>query len=44
MNFYKCPFDNNFQNSYTKEVLFTLQRIAFTIELAISTFFETNKK
>ena len=43
MNFYKCPFDNNFQNSYTKEVLFTLQRIAFTIELAISTFFGITK-
>ena len=43
MNFYKCPFDNNFQNSYTKEVLFTVQRIAFTIELAISTFFGITK-
>jgi hypothetical protein len=43
MNFYKCPFDNNFQNSYTKEVLFTLQRIAFTIELAISEIIETTR-
>ena len=44
MNFFQCPFEgNNNQYSYTKENLFTLQRVAFTIELAISTFFEITK-
>ena len=44
MNFFQCPFErNNNQYSYTKESLFTLQRVAFAIEQAISTFFETTK-
>ena len=44
MNFFQCPFEsNNIQYSYTKEKLFTLQRLAFTIELAISTFFGITK-
>ena len=44
MNFFQCPFerDNN-QYSYTKENLFTLQRVAFAIEQAITTFFEITK-
>ena len=44
MNFFQCPFEgNNNQYSYTKENLFTLQRVAFAIEQAITTFFETTK-
>ena len=44
MNFFQCPFENNNnQYPYTKEDLFTLQRIAFTIEQAISIFHETTK-
>ena len=44
MNFFQCPFGgNNNQYSYTKENLFTLQRVAFVIEQAITTFFETTK-
>ena len=44
MNFFQCPFEgNNNQYSYTKENLFTLQRVAFVIEQAITTFFETTK-
>ena len=34
---------NNNQYPYTKEKLFTLQRISFAIEQAITTFFETTK-
>ena len=48
MNFFQCPFEskdnNNQYSNYTKEDLFALQRIAFAIEQAISTFLETNKK
>ena len=44
MNFFQCPFErNNNQYSYTKENLFTLQRVAFAIEQAITTFFEITK-
>jgi hypothetical protein len=45
MNFFQCPFEcnNNNQYPYTKEQLFTLQRVAFTIEQAISIFHETTK-
>ena len=44
MNFFQCPFEgNNNQYSYTKENLFALQRVAFVIEQAITTFFETTK-
>ena len=44
MNFFQCPFEsNNNQYPYTKEHLFALQRLAFTIEQAISIFHETTK-
>ena len=44
MNFFQCPFENNNnQYPYTKENLFTLQRVAFAIEQAISIFHETTK-
>ena len=44
MNFFQCPFENNNnQYPYTKEQLFTLQRLAFDIEQAISIFHETTK-
>jgi hypothetical protein len=43
MNYFKCPFDKNFQNSDTKEALFTLQRMAFTIELVICTYHDTTR-
>ena len=45
MNFFQCPFENsnNNQYPYTKENLFALQRIAFAIEQAITTFFEITK-
>ena len=44
MNFFQCPFEsNNNQYPYTKEQLFTLQRVAFAIEQAITTFCEITK-
>ena len=45
MNFFQCPFESNNNNlyPYTKEKLFALQRLAFTIEQTISIFHEATK-
>ena len=45
MNIFSCPFESKEESKlpYTKEDLFTLQRISFAIEQAITTFFEITK-
>jgi hypothetical protein len=46
MNIFSCPFDSKDESKYPykiKEQLFALQRVAFAIEQAITTFFEITK-
>jgi hypothetical protein len=46
MNIFSCPFESTEESKYPykREDLFTLHRISFAIEQAISTFFEITKQ